>query len=1003
MTTLKKLDTGTLTKVAIGNALNPGLIQFYVLPKSTEHSDLKGRRFDYLHQRLVSAMDRYSYEDISTFLAATIPDVNQYPFTQTMDFGNHLRNAIFDISNFVSIPMFFQADGTWVPVEKMVGAAHTRPMHVSMFEIDVMFLTQKYAPVGTDFPTHLGVFSSKFKLELPQHTVPVPTVHGVVDDDSVAASVHSAPPVRNMSFPDTPHRGLRASRTNGWTSTFRSGWTMQPPEEPIAQNPSPPTAGQDLPVLMITTFTSDHEVWKTQSAFDASTPGRTLASSSKDMVLLEHDTFLKACQFHCLIQLLRQDYVGGSTDKTSDIDSVVDILDRMVMNDNPNPYVPFADRVTTLFNDFMTVVDLLPPEANEWGLNLVQLFFFKLLKEIRDEMRDKPDLAMNYKVPTFSLLTTKAEQVGALRSLRSAAVSASVALDKRATELQKQASAFFKREHFVTTPSKKALTSTTIAIDGKKAVAFTTPPMLDTPDTSHSQHHSTKLFVSPAETTIQQNQPRGPNRGPGITIPLTYGVRDGETRPMNPFNGYVSLHPEGFRGCYACGATDHFKSSDCALDTRTDATVRTRFFNELYAHKPHLRPKETTIQTGSNAVAASAVPPPGFKLPMPSVSSFATQPNPAPSWTYSRPTDPRVWMYPPLPSPPQLMLQDPQHQFQQQQPPAFPQFLPPPPNIPGWQNPVSSQLSNSSQQYPQLQPTTPGLPVPGGNTLFTTPPPPPPPPTPPDPIKRPRYFVQKVQVRSHKVSEHSSTLFQLPAMPINIDNGFPNLVLHLGTKDSGCNVELQGLLDTCGSLNTGYLPFHAYLAHRHPEIVVSFRFHNGANPFESVRLMGAVPDPQGFDTALNKDHGVLTAVVCYRTPYVTASTGEPITISFALGNSVTTNTIFGLPMISAFGFLVDAVQLSAYSKTVNANFPLIKADARLGLPDGISFDFDEFQRMHAADSSTATSVVRSSVPLLHASNSVDDSIDTATFGIDDMSYGYLRRTVSSFSQSSDAH
>ena len=43
-----------------------------------------------------------------------------------------------------------------------------------------------------------------------------------------------------------------------------------------------------------------------------------------------------------------------------------------------------------------------------------------------------------------------------------------------------------------------------------------------------------------------------------------------------------------FKGCFICGAPDHFSRSDCpvGIDTREKRKI---FFNEMWAHKPHTK------------------------------------------------------------------------------------------------------------------------------------------------------------------------------------------------------------------------------------------------------------------------------------------------------------------------------------------------------------------------------------------------------------------------------
>lgn len=78
-----------------------------------------------------------------------------------------------------------------------------------------------------------------------------------------------------------------------------------------------------------------------------------------------------------------------------------------------------------------------------------------------------------------------------------------------------------------------------------------------------------------------------------------------------------------------------------------------------------------------------------------------------------------------------------------------------------------------------------------------------------------------------------------------------------------------------------------------PQIVDSFEEFNGANPFEPIKLCGAIIDPALYD---KEKHGILSAVVRYKTPYM-LDNGEPYKLSFALGTDMSVNSIFGLPGI----------------------------------------------------------------------------------------------------------
>jgi len=83
---------------------------------------------------------------------------------------------------------------------------------------------------------------------------------------------------------------------------------------------------------------------------------------------------------------------------------------------------------------------------------------------------------------------------------------------------------------------------------------------------------------------------------------------------------------------------------------------------------------------------------------------------------------------------------------------------------------------------------------------------------------------------------------------------------------------------------------------RQPNAVAEYEEFDGSNPFDPIKLCGAITNPNQYDQA---QHGILTAVIRYRTPFVHASSGKPILLSVTLGKDVTVDTIFGIPFISS--------------------------------------------------------------------------------------------------------
>jgi len=208
-------------------------------------------------------------------------------------------------------------------------------------------------------------------------------------------------------------------------------------------------------------------------------------------------------------------------------------------------------------------------------------------------------------------------------------------------------------------------------------------------------------------------------------------------------------------------------------------------------------------------------------------------------------------------------------------------------------------------------------------------------------------------------------------MPIAITNGLPHITLTLGS-DIASDPELTGLMDTCGALNTGYLLFHQWLMSERPDLVAEYIQFDDTNPFEPIKLGGAIRNPADFT---NADHGNLTAVIRYFTPYHDAD-GSPITLSFALGSDVTVNTIYGLPMLCDLDSIINLRSNSLHSRALTLDFPIARAAACFGLPDGCTFDPAVAARISAASPGPISSVT--------------PALATA---VDDLTLGFLQRTV----------
>jgi hypothetical protein len=218
-----------------------------------------------------------------------------------------------------------------------------------------------------------------------------------------------------------------------------------------------------------------------------------------------------------------------------------------------------------------------------------------------------------------------------------------------------------------------------------------------------------------------------------------------------------------------------------------------------------------------------------------------------------------------------------------------------------------------------------------------------------------------------------------PPMPISINNGLPNIVFPLSNGDSTV-IELVALFDTCGSLNSGDLSFHLWLAASYPDIVHEILFDDGPEGFEPIKLTGAIKESANTP----EKHGVLTAVIRYKTPFVDSS-GLPMLLSFALGSSVSTNTILGWPSMLALGLSFDINRLKVYSHVLNHEFHVLQDAGRLGIPPGVKFDPQEFRNRFDAARVTSS---------MHAAQYDNSPASVSAFeSVDSNDEGYLCRTL----------
>ena len=136
-----------------------------------------------------------------------------------------------------------------------------------------------------------------------------------------------------------------------------------------------------------------------------------------------------------------------------------------------------------------------------------------------------------------------------------------------------------------------------------------------------------------------------------------------------------------------------------------------------------------------------------------------------------------------------------------------------------------------------------------------------------------------------------------PTIPLDVDNGLPGIELWFGTHVDN-KVGFIYHMDTCAAMNTVNLLVHKWFMTQHPHLVAEYIQFDDSYPFELLQLHCAVADLNQTEYM----HSKLTAIVRYRLHY--EKNGKRVLLSFGLGDSVTVNSIVGIPTIQAWNIFL---------------------------------------------------------------------------------------------------
>ena len=135
-------------------------------------------------------------------------------------------------------------------------------------------------------------------------------------------------------------------------------------------------------------------------------------------------------------------------------------------------------------------------------------------------------------------------------------------------------------------------------------------------------------------------------------------------------------------------------------------------------------------------------------------------------------------------------------------------------------------------------------------------------------------------------------------------------------------------------MNTGDLKYHLLVMSQCPDIVDEFLQCGKDTDYDVVHLLVAL-DLSGVPT--NDDHGQMTAVIWYKTPYIVNGKGAFI-LSFALGNDVSIRCVLGLPILLAICASIGLAFGLLSCTELNRELPLDLQRPGKKLPEGATLN-----------------------------------------------------------------
>ncbi|GFH50451.1 predicted protein [Chaetoceros tenuissimus] len=214
-----------------------------------------------------------------------------------------------------------------------------------------------------------------------------------------------------------------------------------------------------------------------------------------------------------------------------------------------------------LYDDFTAKAANLPNECSAWGITLAHQFFYSLSSIIQGNLNEDE----SFQLVNPSTLQTKSDHLRALLSVRTAAQSAYLKLEKQ-----------------------KELLAEVVGSSSSGTAVAALQAEIDLLREQHSQHSSQLLKFqsqSPAESTLARY--KGTPSQTAHRVPEEYELvlHKKKQHVHHIATGYISKFPHGYNGCFRCGDVSTGRGCSPRESCPAFRTVSVEdFFKEFNCH-----------------------------------------------------------------------------------------------------------------------------------------------------------------------------------------------------------------------------------------------------------------------------------------------------------------------------------------------------------------------------------------------------------------------------------